>query len=656
MSFVGGALLSLGQAKKSALVEARARKATNKVVTPHPLDAEEYAARTGFSVVPMAASSRPSGVQRYKTVEEKEKDDSKAARFKLESRFLRLPLELLHHHRVISATAPLTRPIPEAMGVLRVTEFQPEELEGLSCPKRPKWHYTSSKLEVERNEEGVFSQWLKSTDDLLGSFSSSLRSTPAPTFFERNLQVWRQLWRVSEASSILLILIDVRFPLIHYPPSLEAYVKGLRGKKVILVLTKTDLVPRWLSEAWQKWFEEREGPEGASVVLMESYRETERSSLTQGTQPRFVPAAPTSSRQSLLSALRKAHKQLLTPPPIVANFPERLAKWKPQVRSQVDWDSVVEEDKTMTAKERKKRRGTEKEYVEREGEGEGEPGEEEEINERPWEGLEGDDAFPFLTVGLIGQPNVGKSSLLNALLGRKVVRASRTPGKTKTLQTIFWNSTVRLCDCPGLVCPSFAGMERQVLSGILPIQNVEPVLYFIAQRMPLEDILKLRHPDFIPTSVDDQPVWTSDDLLSTYATAQGFITAKAGRPDLYRAGAFILRQLHSSSIPWAFRPPFEGDATAQDQIGIFIPGFEAKASNAERERREKALVEGEESRSEDETESEEEEVEESEGEESESEESESGAANSGALTAIRSAFTALEVEEGTDDEEEEDEK
>jgi hypothetical protein len=129
---------------------------------------------------------------------------------------------------------------------------------------------------------------------------------------------------------------------------------------------------------------------------------------------------------------------------------------------------------------------------------------------------------------------------------------------------------VRLCDCPGLVCPSTAGMELQVLGGVIPIQNTEIVSQFVFERVPVEKILKL-------ASVTDDTAssssrlsrpskpatgsggWTTDDILSSFASAQSFITAKAGRPDVSRAGAAILRLLHPNSIAWAFRPLGDDD-------------------------------------------------------------------------------------------------
>jgi hypothetical protein len=132
----------------------RAVKSAAREPTPHPLDALEAASRPPTGSVPLVlpSSSRPSGVQRFKTLEETDRDDRKSRSLKLESRFLRLPLDLLQHHRLISATSPLSRPIDESMGVLRVEELQPRELEGLTCPGRPKWSYNSTKLEVEKNE------------------------------------------------------------------------------------------------------------------------------------------------------------------------------------------------------------------------------------------------------------------------------------------------------------------------------------------------------------------------------------------------------------------------------------------------------------------------------------------------------------------------
>lgn len=58
--------------------------------------------------------------------------------------------------------------------------------------------------------EGMFKKWLASTDELFTEYASKMPGGPlrtSPSFFERNLQVWRQLWRVTEVSSILLILV-----------------------------------------------------------------------------------------------------------------------------------------------------------------------------------------------------------------------------------------------------------------------------------------------------------------------------------------------------------------------------------------------------------------------------------------------------------------
>lgn len=83
--------------------------------------------------------------------------------------------------------------------------------------------------------------------------------------------------------------LDVRFPLLHYPPSLRSYLRTLKPhpKPVILVLTKTDLVPASVAEAWRAYFEEMEGEQGARVVLMESYREEQRREDTQGASRYF---------------------------------------------------------------------------------------------------------------------------------------------------------------------------------------------------------------------------------------------------------------------------------------------------------------------------------------------------------------------------------
>lgn len=94
-----------------------------------------------------------------------------------------------------------------------------------------------------------------------------------------------------------------------------------------------------------------------------------------------------------------------------------------------------------------------------------------------------------LTIGCVGHPNVGKSSLMNAVMGKKVVSVSKTPGHTKHFQTIYLTPEVKLCDCPGLVFPSKIPKPLQVLMGSFPIAQLrEPftTVKYVGELMKFE--------------------------------------------------------------------------------------------------------------------------------------------------------------------------
>ncbi|KDQ29904.1 hypothetical protein PLEOSDRAFT_167693 [Pleurotus ostreatus PC15] len=66
----------------------------------------------------------------------------------------------------------------------------------------------------------------------------------------------------------------------------------------------------------------------------------------------------------------------------------------------------------------------------------------------------------------------------------------------------------------------------------------------------------------------EKPVeWTALDILIAYAGSKGWVTAKAGRPDMNRAGNDILRALVEGRIAWAFWPPGTDITVVDDNNG-----------------------------------------------------------------------------------------
>eukprot|EP00013_Stygamoeba_regulata_P029107 CAMPEP_0177656746 /NCGR_PEP_ID=MMETSP0447-20121125/15760_1 /TAXON_ID=0 /ORGANISM="Stygamoeba regulata, Strain BSH-02190019" /LENGTH=609 /DNA_ID=CAMNT_0019160943 /DNA_START=247 /DNA_END=2076 /DNA_ORIENTATION=- len=155
-----------------------------------------------------------------------------------------------------------------------------------------------------------------------------------------------------------------------------------------------------------------------------------------------------------------------------------------------------------------------------------------------------------LTVGIVGYPNVGKSSLINSLKRSKAVGVGATPGFTTVMQEVHLDKKIRLLDCPGIVFSS----QETTDSGLV-LRNCVKLEQLVDPLAPVDVILRRCRPEHlmrlyaIPTFDD------STQFLEEVAKRRGKFSK--GVPDYQAAARIVLQDWNSGRIPFFTTPPAE---------------------------------------------------------------------------------------------------
>ncbi|KAK5166265.1 uncharacterized protein LTR77_008526 [Saxophila tyrrhenica] len=429
----------------------------------------------------------------------------------------------------------------------------------LTVPRRPKWDENTTARDLDDRERASLLDWrrglaeLQEVDDLL--------MTP----FERNLEVWRQLWRVIERCDLVVQIVDARNPLLFRCEDLERYVKEVgKRKRNLLLVNKADMMTEDQRKAWAEYFvenginfrffsaelaremneareDEEEDVDGAESA--EDEEDSDENDVlddndvaeeidAQGGTRIDQEAAKMSLQEEQEDDEDWVDEESVDPAP------------HPEVTQDLELDGIKlpieEQTRILTTDD------LEALFVQH--------------SPTP---IAATSTVPErkTQIGLVGYPNVGKSSTINALLGAKKVSVSATPGKTKHFQTIHLSSRVILCDCPGLVFPNFATTKAElVCAGVLPIDQLREYTgpaALVAARIPkpfLEAVYGMRiatRP--LEEGGTGQP--TGEEVLRAYARARGFFTQGLGQPDESRAARSVLKDYVKGKLLFVHPPP-----------------------------------------------------------------------------------------------------
>ncbi|RQM21010.1 hypothetical protein B5M09_000178 [Aphanomyces astaci] len=380
----------------------------------------------------------------------------------------------------------------------------------MKVPRRPKWDATTTAAELNLHERESFLSWRR--DIALYVTLEAAAEAREVTPFEKNLEVWRQLWRVIERSDIVVQIVDARNPLFYRSMDLERYVKEVdENKQVMLIVNKSDfLTPAQrnvLSVAWADYFKDQ-----AVDFVFFSAKEAQELLDAEYKQANVALGSSSDDEEDEEDSEEEVEGGEVEEVVAVPNAPvAALEREDCKVLTREDLLEYMEtRAKAVFAKV----------------------------------GLRSEDRG-LVKFGMVGFPNVGKSSAINALLGAsnfahhaQRVAVGATPGKTKHFQVLLPHEHNNICIL-------LVGMLIQLTPCELVARRIPRVVFekTYGIKVPVPNTGKYNDPVNVYS------------VLEVYARARGFTTTGKSGPDTSRAARVLLRDYVMGKLLYCHPPP-----------------------------------------------------------------------------------------------------
>ena len=146
-------------------------------------------------------------------------------------------------------------------------------------------------------------------------------------------------------------------------------------------------------------------------------------------------------------------------------------------------------------------------------------------------------------VMILGIPNVGKSTFINKVAGRKTAKTEDRPGVTRSKQWVPIDRNLELLDTPGILWPKFddqTAAQRLAFTGAIK----DDVMDTEALARALGEVLREKYPELLNAryKLSGEP-----DILTDIAKARGMLVP-GGVPDTERAAATFLDEYRGGRI------------------------------------------------------------------------------------------------------------